>query len=390
MNGSHLKICIVTGSRAEYGLLYPLMRLIKKEPSMDLQLVVTGMHLSPEFGLTFRQIESDGFSIQEKVEMLLSGDTDTAIIKSTGLGLIGFADAFKRLQPDWVVVLGDRFETFAAAIAAHLSKIPIAHLHGGELTEGATDDAMRHAITKMAFLHFAAAEPYRKRVIQLGESPRRVFNVGAIGLDNIMGLKLLSQSKLEKELDFSFGNKTALVTYHPTTLEKDTAARQVRHLLQALDQFPDLRLLFTLPNADAGGRVIIRLIEEYVKKNHTRAKAFTSLGQLKYLSALRYASVVVGNSSSGILEAPYFRIPTVNIGDRQTGRLKAPSVIDTGTDAKSITAGIRNAFLPDFTALSKKQSYLYGKGDTAPKILRIIQRTGKPASVKKAFYDLTS
>lgn len=389
MKGSRLKICIVTGSRAEYGLLYPLMRLIQKEPSMDLQLLVTGMHLSPEFGLTFRQIEADGFSIQEKVEMLLSGDTDTAIIKATGLGMIGFADAFYRLQPDWVVVLGDRFETFAAATAAHLGKIPIAHLHGGELTEGATDDAMRHAITKMAFLHFTSAEPYRKRVIQLGESPRRVFNVGAIGLDNIKGLKLLSKSELQKELDFPLDNKTALVTYHPITLEKDTAPRQVQHLLKALDQFPDIRILFTLPNADAGGRAIIRLIEEYVKKNSERARAFTSLGQLKYLSALQYVSVVVGNSSSGILEVPYFKIPTVNIGDRQTGRLKPPSVIDTGTDVKGITDGIRKAFLPSFAALSKRPSHIYGKGDTAPKILRIIQRIGKPASVKKTFHDLT-
>ncbi|MBN8855486.1 MAG: UDP-N-acetyl-D-glucosamine 2-epimerase, UDP-hydrolysing [Sphingobacteriales bacterium 50-39] len=389
MKGPRLKICIVTGSRAEYGLLYPLMRLIRKESSMDLQLLVTGMHLSPEFGLTFRQIEADGFSIQEKVEMLLSGDTDTAMIKATGLGMIGFADAFHRLQPDWVVVLGDRFETFAAATAAHLAKIPIAHLHGGELTEGATDDAMRHAITKMAFLHFTSAEPYRKRVIQLGESPRRVFNVGAIGLDNIKGLKLLSKRELQKELDFPVGDKTVLVTYHPTTLEKDTATRQVGHLLKALDQFPDIRILFTLPNADAGGRSIIQQIEEYVKKNRERARAFTSLGQLKYLSALQYVSAVVGNSSSGVLEAPYFGIPTVNIGDRQTGRLKPPSVIDTGTDVRSITEGIRKAFLPSFVKLSKRPSYVYGKGDTAPKILRIIQRTGKPASVKKTFHDLT-
>ena len=390
MKQSQLKICIVTGSRAEYGLFYPLMRLIQKERAMDLQLVATGMHLSPEFGLTFRQIEADGFTIHEKVEMLLSGDTDTAIIKATGLGMIGFADTFKRLQPDWVVLLGDRFETFAAASAAHLSKIPIAHLHGGELTEGATDDAMRHAITKMAFLHFTSAEPYRKRVIQLGESPRRVFNVGAIGLDNIMGLKLLSKAKLERELGFPFGNKTVLVTYHPVTLEKDTAARQVQNLLKALDQFQDIRILFTLPNADAGGRLIIQLIEEYVAKDRDRARAFTSLGQLRYLSALQYADAVIGNSSSGILEAPYFKIPTVNIGERQTGRIKPPSVIDTGTDVKSITEGIRKAFLPAFAALSKKPSYLYGKGDTAPKIVQIIRRMGKLDSVKKTFHDLSS
>jgi GDP/UDP-N,N'-diacetylbacillosamine 2-epimerase (hydrolysing) len=384
-----LNICVVTGSRAEYGLLLPLMRLIQKGKGLHLQLIATGMHLSPEFGLTFRQIESDGFTIHEKVEMLLSGDTDTSIIRSTGLGMIGFADAFQRLQPDWVILLGDRFEIFAAATAAHLSKIPIAHLHGGELTEGATDDAMRHAITKMAYLHFTAAEPYRKRVIQLGEDPKRVFNVGAIGLDSINQLKRLSKSRLEKELGFAIDDHTVLVTYHPVTLEKDTAARQVQDLLKALERFPHLRIIFTLPNADAGGRAIIPLLEKYAAAHKDRAKTFTSLGQLKYLSTLQYIRAVIGNSSSGILEAPHFRIPTVNIGDRQTGRIKPPSVIDTGITIKSIVQGIEKAFSPAFAASCKKPSYLYGRGNAAAEILRVIQRIGKPKSLKKSFHDLS-
>lgn len=384
-----LKLCIISGSRAEYGLLFPLMQLIKHDKSVELQLIVTGMHLSPEFGLTYQQIERDGFSIHEKVEMLLSGDTDTAIIKATGLGMIGFADAFRRLNPDWVILLGDRFETFAAASAAHLSKIPVAHLHGGELTKGAADDAMRHAITKMAYLHFTSAKPYRKRVIQLGESPQRVFNVGAIGIDSIHALPLLNKKKLEKEMGFSFNKISILVTYHPVTLEKKSAGQQMKNLLDALDHFPEVGIIFTLPNADADGRVIIELIKNYVIKNHHRAKAFPSLGQVKYLSTLQFVNAVVGNSSSGIIEAPCFKIPTVNIGDRQTGRIKPTSVIDTGTDVKSITAGIQKAFSKGFISASKKTTNPYGTGNTAPKILDRIKQVGKLSSIKKSFYDLT-
>jgi GDP/UDP-N,N'-diacetylbacillosamine 2-epimerase (hydrolysing) len=383
-----LKLCIVSGSRAEYGLLFPLMQLIKHDKSVQLQLIVTGMHLSPEFGLTYQQIERDGFDIHEKVEMLLSGDTDTAIIKATGLGMIGFADAFRRLDPDWIILLGDRFETFAAASAAHLSKIPVAHLHGGELTKGATDDAMRHAITKMAYLHFTSTKLYRKRVIQLGENPQRVFNVGAIGIDSIYALPLYNKKKLEKEIGFSFDKITILVTYHPVTLEKKSAAQQMKNLLGALDLFPDVRIIFTLPNADADGRVITEQIKEYVIKNHHRAKAFTSLGQVKYLSTLQFVKALVGNSSSGIIEAPCFKIPTVNIGDRQTGRIKPFSVIDTGTDVKSISAGIQKAFSNGFISSCKKTTNPYGRGNTAPKILERIKRAGKLSSIKKLFYDL--
>lgn len=388
MNNDRLKICIVTGSRAEYGLFYPLLRELNKEGHNKLQLIATGMHLSPEFGLTYKQIQADGFRIDEKVEMLLSGDTPTAITKSTGIGMVGYADAFHRLQPDWVVLLGDRFETFAAAAAAHLAAIPIAHLHGGEVTEGATDDAMRHAITKMAYLHFTAAETYRKRVIQLGEEPARVFNVGAIGLDNVKLLKLMQRDALSEDLQFTITENTVLVTYHPVTLEKNTAEQQIKNLLEALDAFPDLNIIFTLPNADAEGRVIIQIINEYVNLHPERAKAFTSLGQVRYLSTLKYVKAVIGNSSSGIIEAPYFKIPTVNIGDRQTGRLKATSIIDTGYSVPDIINALEKAFSPSFSLSCKSVVNPYGSGNTALEITRIIEKWGRLISTQKKFNDL--
>lgn len=390
MTPSPLKLCVVTGSRAEYGLFFPLMTAIRKQRGLQLQIIATGMHLSPEFGLTFQQIEKDGFSIDEKVEMLLSADTDTGTIKSVGVGLIGLADSFQRLRPDWVILLGDRFETFAAASAAHLLKIPIAHLHGGELTEGATDDAMRHAISKMSYLHFTSTEAYRRRVIQLGEHPKRVFNAGAIGLDNIQGLKLYSKSKLEKELDFSINEKTILVTFHPVTLENNTATQQFGALLHALDKNPDLRIVFTLPNADANGRAIIKMIEAYTNVNPGRTKAFPSLGQLRYLSALQYVAAVVGNSSSGIVEVPSFKIPTVNIGDRQTGRIKAASVIDAKPTAKSILQALQQAFSPSFVSKCRKTANPYFKKEVAAGILKTIIQTGRISSIKKPFYDLPS
>lgn len=387
MKRERLKICVVTGSRAEYGLFYPLLQLVKKDPALQLQIIVTGMHLSPEFGLTWKQIASDGFHIDEKVDMLLSSDTDAAITKSTGIGIMGMADAMEKLQPDWVLLLGDRFETFAAAVAAHLAKVPIAHLHGGELTEGATDDAMRHAITKMAYLHFTSAKTYRKRVIQLGEHPSRVFVAGAIGLDNARQVKLLSKQQLSRELGFSINDNTVLVTYHPVTLEKNTAGKQMQQLLKALDAFPECRIIFTLPNADANGRVIIDGINEYVKRN-PNSIAFASLGQLRYLSALQYVRAVIGNSSSGIIEVPYFKKPTVNIGDRQKGRIRATSVIDTGTTTASIISGIRKAFSPAFARVCKKTINPYGDGQAARQIVSTIKKTGQLASVKKAFFDV--
>ena len=383
-----MKIAVVTGSRAEYGLLCPLMRLFKDDDFFRLQTVVTGMHLSPEFGLTYREIETDGFEINYKVEMLLSGDTNVAVTKSTGLGMIGFADAFALVKPDLIVLLGDRFETFAAATAGYLAKIPIAHLHGGETTTGATDEALRHAITKMAFLHFTSAEAYRRRVIQLGESPERVFNVGAIGLDNIKSLALLNREELSKALEHDFTKPTVLITYHPVTLEQNTAEYQINELLAAFDEFPDLQIIFTLPNADANGRIIIEKIKSYVAENERRAKYFVNLGQLRYLSSLQFVSAVVGNSSSGILEVPSFKIPTVNIGDRQTGRLKAESVIDAANDKSAIVEAIKRGLSEDFKTVCETAANLYGDGNTAPRILQILKRLNNINSLKKSFYDL--
>jgi GDP/UDP-N,N'-diacetylbacillosamine 2-epimerase (hydrolysing) len=382
------KICVITGTRAEYGLLFPLMKAIKEDNDFDLQIIVTGMHLSPEFGLTYKIIENEGFVINEKVEMLLSSDSEVGITKSTGLGMIGFADAFARLKPDLVILLGDRFEAFAAATAAFLAKIPIAHLHGGETTEGATDEALRHAITKMSYWHFTSTETYRKRVIQLGENPERVFNVGAIGLDNIKKIELADKKWLIDDLKFDIESLFLLITYHPVTLENNSAEEQFTELLTALDEFKNLKFIFTKPNADANGRVIIRLIDEYVNKNKEKAIAFTSLGQKRYLSLMQFTAAVVGNSSSGIIEAPSFNIPTVNIGDRQKGRVSVESIINTQNDANSIKKGIEKAISSDFQAFCKTIQNIYGDGNTTEKIIEILKQNSK-VDLKKSFYDLS-
>jgi UDP-hydrolysing UDP-N-acetyl-D-glucosamine 2-epimerase len=383
-----LTICIVTGSRAEYGLLTPLLELIREDKALELQIIATGMHLSPVFGSTYQEIERDGFVINEKVDIQLTKDTNTAIARSTGLGMIGLAEALEKLQPDWIVLLGDRFESFAAASTAHLMKIPIAHLHGGELTEGAVDDAFRHAITKMAWLHFTAAEEYRQRVIQLGEAPERVFNVGAIGLDNIKKLPVISQQELEKQLDFEGIDNAFLVTFHPATMENASAEQQVKELLTAFDNFPDYKIIFTFPNADANGRAIIRLLEEYVKNNPGRAKAYTSLGQLRYLSLLKYVRVMVGNSSSGLIEAPSFGLPVVNIGSRQDGRLKPRSVIDAFPNKINIEQAVQKALSKSFRDNCNSQANPYGHGDAAEQILKQIKKFGKLNTTVKKFFDL--
>jgi len=316
------KICVVTGSRADYGLLYWLMREIESIDNLKLQIVVTGMHLSPEFGLTFNQIEQDGFIIDYKVEMLLSSDSGIGISKSMGLGMIGFADAFEGLKPDLLVLLGDRFEIFSAASVATILKIPIAHLHGGETTEGAFDESFRHSITKMSHLHFVSMLDYRHRVIQLGEYPDRVFNVGAIGIDNIKRLSLLSRKDTEESIGFSLGKRNLLITFHPATLEKSTSKEQFSNLLGALEELEKTNLFFTKTNADTDSRVINKMIDKYVKNHSDKAIAYTSLGQLRYLSVMKHMDGIVGNSSSGLLEAPSFKIGTVNIGDRQRLRFQ--------------------------------------------------------------------
>lgn len=381
-------VCVVTGSRAEYGLLYWLMKEIQIAKDLELQIIATGMHISPEFGNTYRQIEQDGFKIDKKVEMLLSSDSEVGITKSMGLGLIGFADAIDNLKPDLIIVLGDRFEIFSAVSAAMIAKIPVAHLHGGEATEGAFDESIRHSITKMSHLHFTATEEYKKRVIQLGEQPERVFNVGAVGVDNIKKLTLLSREEFEKSIDFSLAQRNLLITFHPVTLENATAREQFTNILQAVDKQVDTHLIFTKANADTNGRVINQMIDEYVTLHPEKAIAFTSLGQLRYLSALQYVDGVVGNSSSGLVEVPSFKICTINIGDRQRGRIKADSVIDCDTSVESIQSSLNKLFSPLFQEQLQQIKNPYGNGGASKKIVEIIRIFSLDRVLKKRFYNI--
>ncbi|MDO7895439.1 UDP-N-acetylglucosamine 2-epimerase [Pseudomonas citrulli] len=380
------KIAVFTGTRAEYGLLYWLMRDIKDNPALDLQILVSGMHLSPEFGETWKQIVHDGFEIDAKVEMLLSSDTAVGVVKSMGLGLLGFAEALQRLSPDVLVVLGDRFEALAVVQAALVMKIPVAHIHGGEITEGAYDDAIRHAISKLSMLHFVAAEPYRQRVIQMGEDPARVFNVGAVGLDHVKRGDFLSLEALSQSLDFNIVGPFMLVTYHPVTLAEEDPERSFCALLAALDTFPDYQLVITYPNADNGGRSIISLIEKYAAAHPGRVLAIPSLGFKRYLSILQYASVVVGNSSSGVIEVPSFGLPTVNIGSRQKGRLAAETVISCEPDTDAIRQAISLALSKEFSSLCRHAENPYGKGDASQKIVQQLMNFNGGTS--KKFYDL--
>jgi UDP-hydrolysing UDP-N-acetyl-D-glucosamine 2-epimerase len=336
-----MKICVATGTRAEYGLLKPLIDQINIESDWQLQLLVTGAHLSPEFGLTYHQIEEDGFKIDAKTDMLLSSDTAGGIVKSMGLGMIGYADVFKNLQPDLLIILGDRFEMLAIASAALIFKIPIAHLHGGEITEGAYDDAIRHAITKMSHLHFTSTASYRSRVIQMGENPEHIFNVGAIGLDNIASLKLLTKTEVEKNLGIIFLKYNYQVTFHPATLGNVSSADQFQELLNAIDLQQESFFLFTKANADTDGRVINRMIDQYVVEHSHKAAAFTSLGTLRFLSVVKVCDAIVGNSSSGIIEAPSLGVPTINIGQRQKGRIQAQSIINCEVSASEITTAFK-------------------------------------------------
>lgn len=383
-----LKIAMVTGTRAEFGLLVPLIRAIERNNQCTLQLIVTGMHLEEKFGNTVQEIENEGIAIADKIPIRLTGDSEYDIIKSTGIAMIGFAESLKQLKPDWLVVLGDRFETFAAAISAHLANIPVAHLHGGELTEGATDDAMRHAITKMSFLHFTAAEAYKQRVIQMGESPKRVFNTGAIGIDNFKNPDFLSKKELEESLNIKLGKKIALVTFHPVTLEKGGAIAEMKEMIKALDRQKDWQIIFTRPNADAGNQAINEVLENFQKLNPLRVSVFTSLGQLRYLSLMKLSAAVIGNSSSGIIEAPFCKVPSINIGNRQKGRLMAPSVIQVSPKAKKIADAMELCSNHEFIKKINKQKPIFGKGNTAEKILKAILKTGIPKQIVKSFHDL--
>lgn len=381
------KVCVVTGSRADYGLLRWVIEGIQNSSRLELQLVATGMHLSPEFGLTWREIEADGFHIDRKVETLISSDTPVAIAKSMGLGMIGFADVYSELQPDLVLVLGDRYEIFAAAAAAMTACIPIAHVHGGESTEGAIDEAIRHSITKMSHLHFVATEEYRQRVLQLGEEPDRVFLVGGLGIDSTLRLPRLSKADLEESLSIKFAERNLLVTFHPATLEPGMAGRQMNELLAALAQLEDTNLIFTMPNADAEGRMLMGMVENFVERR-PNASAFTSLGQLRYLSCISQVDGVVGNSSSGLTEVPSFKKGTINIGDRQKGRARATSVIDCEPERGAIWDAICRLYSSDFQVGLAGTRNPYGGGGASAAIVKHLEGTRTEALLGKLFVNM--
>ncbi|EQB91570.1 UDP-N-acetylglucosamine 2-epimerase (hydrolyzing) [Elizabethkingia anophelis] len=381
------KVCIVTATRAEYGLLKPLMELIHQSNELELQIIVTGAHLSPEFGLTYKQIEADGFLINEKIEMLLSSDTSTGIVKTMGLTMMGLAEVLPRLSSDLLVILGDRYEMLAVASAATIFKIPIVHLHGGEITEGAYDDAIRHSITKMSHLHFTSTDEYRHRVIQMGESPENVFNVGAIGLDNVKNLKLLSREELEHELEIKFKKYNYQVTFHPETLGGLSSAEQFQNLLDIIEKEEDSFFIFTKSNADTDGRIINQMIDDFTTKYPDKAKAYFSLGTLRFLSVVEICNAIIGNSSSGILEAPSLKTATLNIGDRQKGRIQADSIVNVENTKEAIALGFQK--IKDKSFIRKLQSIKnpYDNGGAARKIIEhIINHT--EFSMSKSFYNL--
>ena len=383
------RICVITGGRAEYGLLARLMQRIQKSNVMQLQVIATGMHLLPAFGSTYQEIEREGFVIDRKVESITGLDTPADIAKSMGLAMHGFADALSTLQPDLIVLLGDRYEIFAAAASALVLRIPVAHLHGGELTEGAYDDALRHSISKMSHLHFVAAEPYRQRVMQLGESPETVFLVGGLGVDRILHEPILERAALESALGFKLGKKNLLVTLHPETLGAESSATAIAQLLDALDKSEDTHLIFTLPNADNGGQQISAHIHSFVA-THRNAVAYEALGQSRYLSCLAHCDAVVGNSSSGIMEAPSFQKPTVNMGQRQHGRLRALSVIDCEVHSEAIAAAISKALSPEFARQLGESVNPYGAGGATEKIVNIIGKYPLQDLIPKTFFDWKS
>jgi UDP-hydrolysing UDP-N-acetyl-D-glucosamine 2-epimerase len=382
------RVSVVTGSRADYGLLAGLMRELRDDPAFALQTVVTGAHLSPKFGLTVREIEADGFAIDARVDLGLDSDARAAIAAATGRGLAGLARALADLAPDIVVVLGDRYEIFAAAAAALILGIPVAHIHGGEITEGAMDDSIRHAVTKMASLHFAAAEPYARRIAQMGEDPARVFAVGALGVEAALSPTMLPADELERDLGLALREPTLLVTYHPVTLRKDAETIAIDALLAALDRFTDARIVITGVNADPGHTAVTSHLNDYARTHARRATLHASLGQRRYLSVMRRAAAVIGNSSSGIIEAPALGIPTVNIGDRQKGRLKATSVIDCGETTDDIARAIERAIDPQFRAKNAGQMLPYGGGGTAAKIAAVLKAADLNRLKNKTFHDL--
>jgi GDP/UDP-N,N'-diacetylbacillosamine 2-epimerase (hydrolysing) len=381
------KVCVVTGSRAEYGLLYWLLKEIESDNEFKLQIIATGMHLSQEFGLTYKEIEKD-FKINRKIDMLLSSDTNVGISKSMALAQIGFADAYSDLNPDMLLILGDRYELLSAASVAMVFRIPIIHLSGGERTEGLYDESIRHSITKMSHLHFTTTKEYKNRVIQLGEHPNRVFNVGGMGIENIKKLKLLSKKEFEESINFKLNKKNILITFHPVTLENNTSKKHFQELLDTVDELEDTNIIFTKTNSDTNGRIINKMIDEYVDKNPHKSVGFSSLGQLRYLSALQYIDAVVGNSSSGLIECPSFKIGTINIGDRQRGRIKAKSVIDCAPRKKDIKRSFEIIYSKPFQKLLKTVYNPYDNGLSSKKIVKILKKTKLQNLIKKSFFTV--
>jgi len=381
------RVCVVSSSRADYGLLRSTMQIIQEDQKLQLQIIATGMHLHIKYGNTYKEIEIDGFKIDHKVKMLSNLDTPNAIIKSMGKGSIKFADVLLDLKPDLLIVLGDRFEILTVVSAALVACIPVAHLHGGESTEAVIDEAIRHSITKMSHLHFVATDDYRNRVIQLGEQPNKVFNVGGLGVDNIKNTKLLNKIELEKLLDFKFAEKNLLITFHPITLEKNVEEKQFKQLLLALKLLKKTNIIFTLPNADRNGEVIANLIRNFVL-NNKNSRAFSSLGQLKYLSCVKFVDGVIGNSSSGLLEVPSFKKGTINIGDRQKGRAQASSIINCKPEKKSIGLALKKLYSIKFKKQLISTKNPYGDGGASKKIVKIIRTFNLTNILKKKFYDL--
>lgn len=382
------KICVVTGTRAEYGLLSRLMRLIDESADCRLQVIATNMHLLPEYGNTYQEIEQDGFYIDVKVPMTKTSDDSYGVVASMAEEMSGMNEAFRRLTPDLVVILGDRYEMLVVATVAMLQRIPIAHLYGGEITEGAVDDNIRHAITKMSSLHFTSTEEYRHRVIQLGENPNHVFYVGAIGVENVKSVMLMNKAELEASLDFILDENTVMATYHPVTLGYRSSDDDIADFLNALDAFPKMRVLFTMPNSDQGGEIIKEAIINYCSKHSDRCKYFTSLGMKRYLSALQYVVAVIGNSSSGMAEVPSAHIPTLNIGDRQKGRTRGASVCDCDSDTVSIIEGLKTILTEDFRKQVRKATNPYEKENTAQNIFDVISRYPLDKLQQKSFYNL--
>ena len=380
------KICIITGSRAEYGLLHSLLEKIKKDKNTKLQIIATCMHLLPKFGNTYKEIIKDGFKIDYKVKMPIPSSKPESITGATGLGMIGFSKAFLKLKPDLVVVLGDRFEVLSASFAALSKNIPIAHIHGGESTFGAIDEAIRHSITKMSTWHFAASKVYKKRIIQMGENPKRVYLVGSLGVERIKKIKFLSKTILEKKIKFKFEKKNILITFHPETLSNKSKKESFKNLLYALKKVDDTSIIFTLPNADAGGDKIAKMIKAFTKLNKKKYIAFKSMGDKLYLSTMKYSDLVIGNSSSGIIEAPCFNIPTINIGDRQQGRLQAKSIINTKLNKLSISKSLKTAFLKKKKMNNIKNPYEIK--NTSKKIFDLLKKTKIKNLIKKKFNDI--